>query len=131
MISQPAAPPAPDAAGISQARQDLGRRLAAARTQAGYGQHAFAPLTGYARSTVSEIELGRHLPGRGFWERCEQVLGLAPGHLTAPYDRLAPHGPGLPIPAGYKTWLRPARCHGDRLGRRDRYHQSPRSRPRP
>ena len=100
MISQPAAPPAPDAAGISQARQDLGRRLAAARTQAGYGQHAFAPLTGYARSTVSEIELGRHLPGRGFWERCEQVLGLAPGHLTAPYDRLAPHGPGLRIRRG-------------------------------
>ena len=100
MISQLAAPPAPDAAGISQARQDLGRRLAAARTLAGYGQHAFAPLTGYARSTVSEIELGRHLPGRGFWERCEQVLGLAPGHLTAPYDRLAPHGPGRPIRRG-------------------------------
>ena len=65
MISQPGAPPAPDAVGISQSRQDLGRRLAAARKLAGYGQHVFAPLTGYPRSTVSEIELGRLLPGRG------------------------------------------------------------------
>jgi transcriptional regulator with XRE-family HTH domain len=103
MTSQPAGTPASHTAGISLARRDLGRRLAAARKRAGYSQHAFAPLTGYARSTLSEIELGRFLPGYDFWERCEQVLGLAPGHLTAPYDRLAPNGPGRligPAPPG-------------------------------
>lgn len=68
-------------------RQSLGRELAARRRDAGYSQRQLAPLTGYARSTLSDAELGRHHVRRDFWERCQRVLH-ADGVLTARYDQI-------------------------------------------
>jgi transcriptional regulator with XRE-family HTH domain len=68
-------------------RQSLGRELAARRRDAGYSQRQLAPLTGYARSTLSDAELGRHHVRRDFWERCQRVLH-ADGVLTDRYDQI-------------------------------------------
>ena len=68
-------------------RQSLGRELAARRREAGYSQRQLAPLTGYARSTLSDAELGRHHVRRDFWERCQRVLH-AGGVLTGRYDQI-------------------------------------------
>src|SRR5450755_4623538 len=60
---------------ISAARQALGRQLAALRRTAGYSQKDFAPLTGYRRGTVANVETGRQNVPRVFWERCAKALG--------------------------------------------------------
>ena len=72
---------------VREMRQSLGRELAARRRQAGYSQRQLAPLTGYARSTLSDAELGRHHVRRDFWERCQRVLH-AGGVLTGRYDQI-------------------------------------------
>jgi DNA-binding XRE family transcriptional regulator len=72
---------------IADARRALGRLLADSRKGAGYSQEALAPLTGYARSTVANVEIGRQSVPRGFWRRCDDELGTA-GSLTAQYDEL-------------------------------------------
>ncbi len=54
---------------ITAARYALGRQLAALRSAAGYNQTDFAPLTGYGRSTVANVEVGRQNVGWDFWER--------------------------------------------------------------
>jgi transcriptional regulator with XRE-family HTH domain len=72
---------------LREMRQSLGRELAARRRGAGYSQHQLAPLTGYARSTLSDAELGRHHVRRDFWERCQRVLH-AGGVLTGRYDQI-------------------------------------------
>jgi hypothetical protein len=72
---------------VWEMRQALGRRLAAMRSQAGFSQWEFAPLTGYSRSTLSDAELGRHRLRREFWVRCDAAL-LAKGALVAAYDRI-------------------------------------------
>jgi transcriptional regulator with XRE-family HTH domain len=72
---------------VREMRQSLGRELAAWRRQAGYSQRQLAPLTGYARSTLSDAELGRHHVRRDFWERCQRVLH-AGGVLTGRYDQI-------------------------------------------
>jgi transcriptional regulator with XRE-family HTH domain len=72
---------------VREMRQSLGRELAARRREAGYSQRQLAPLTGYARSTLSDAELGRHHVRRDFWERCQRVL-RAGGVLTARYDQI-------------------------------------------
>ncbi len=69
-------------------RQSLGRELAARRREAGYSQRQLAPLTGYARSTLSDAELGRHHVRRDFWERCQRVLH-AGGVLTGRWEERA------------------------------------------
>jgi transcriptional regulator with XRE-family HTH domain len=68
-------------------RLSLGRELAALRRDAGYSQRQLAPLTGYARSTLSDAELGRHHVRRDFWERCQRVL-RADSVLTGRYDQI-------------------------------------------
>jgi DNA-binding XRE family transcriptional regulator len=60
---------------ITAARQALGLQLAALRRAAGYSQKDFAPLTGYRRGTVANVETGRQNAPRVFWERCAQALG--------------------------------------------------------
>jgi transcriptional regulator with XRE-family HTH domain len=90
-----AAPPGPGqngpAAGrperVWEMRRALGRRLAALRSQAGFSQWEFAPLTGYSRSTLSDAELGRHRLRQEFWLRCDAALG-AGGALVSAYDRI-------------------------------------------
>lgn len=72
---------------VREMRQSLGRELAARRRDAGYSQRQLAPLTGYARSTLSDAELGRHHVRRDFWERCQRVLH-AGGVLTGRYDQI-------------------------------------------
>ncbi len=68
-------------------RRGLGRELAARRREAGFSQRQLAPLTGYARSTLSDAELGRHHVRRDFWERCQRVLRVG-GDLTGRYDQI-------------------------------------------
>jgi transcriptional regulator with XRE-family HTH domain len=72
---------------VREMRRGLGRELAARRREAGFSQRQLAPLTGYARSTVSDAELGRHHVRRDFWERCQRVLRIG-GDLTGRYDQI-------------------------------------------
>jgi transcriptional regulator with XRE-family HTH domain len=72
---------------IVEARRRLGQRLAAKRQAAGYSQAAFAPLTGYSRSTLANVEIGRQHAPRDFWQRCDLSLGDG-GAFTAGYDEL-------------------------------------------
>lgn len=72
--------------GIAAARQALGLQLAALRRAAGYSQKNFAPLTGYQRSTVANVETGRQNVPRAFWERCARALGA--DVLVAGYDQI-------------------------------------------
>jgi DNA-binding XRE family transcriptional regulator len=75
---------------IADFRLALGRLLADSRKAVGYSQEALAPLTGYARSTVANVEIGRQSVPRDFWTRCDEALGTA-GTLTAQYDELERH----------------------------------------
>jgi transcriptional regulator with XRE-family HTH domain len=72
---------------VWEMRRELGQRLASLWSQAGLTQREFAPLTGYARSTLSDAELGRHHLARDFWERSERVLN-AGTVLTDRYDQI-------------------------------------------
>lgn len=72
---------------VREMRRGLGRELAARRREAGFSQRQLAPLTGYARSTLSDAELGRHHVRRDFWERCQRVLRVD-GELTGRYDQI-------------------------------------------
>jgi transcriptional regulator with XRE-family HTH domain len=72
---------------VREMRRGLCRELAARRREAGFSQRQLAPLTGYARSTVSDAELGRHHVRRDFWERCQRVLRIG-GELTGRYDQI-------------------------------------------
>jgi transcriptional regulator with XRE-family HTH domain len=72
---------------VWEMRRELGQQLAAPGTQAGLTQRELAPLTGYARSTLSDAELGRHHIARDFWERSERALD-AGTVLTDRYDQI-------------------------------------------
>jgi transcriptional regulator with XRE-family HTH domain len=72
---------------VWEMRRELGQQLASLRSQAGLTQREFAPLTGYARSTLSDAELGRHHVARDFWERSERALN-AGTILTDRYDQI-------------------------------------------
>src|SRR5262249_1963841 len=63
------------------ARRALGAQLAALREAAGLTQHALAPLVGYGRSTVGNVEVGLQRVPRSFWVRCDEVFATA-GQLT-------------------------------------------------
>jgi hypothetical protein len=64
-------------------RRELGRRLAAARKAAGYTQQELAAVTRYSRGTVSAAEVGGPEVGRGFWVRCDRVLGAGHAFVLA------------------------------------------------
>jgi transcriptional regulator with XRE-family HTH domain len=72
---------------IAEARQNLGAELAAYRLAAGLTQAKLAVLVKYSRSTIANVETGRQLVPRAFWERCETVLRTG-GTLTAAFDDL-------------------------------------------
>lgn len=71
---------------VAAARQALGQQLAALRRTVGYSQKDLAPLTGYQRGTVANVETGRQNVPRLFWERCAQALGA--DALLAGYDQI-------------------------------------------
>lgn len=71
---------------ISDARVALGRELAALRGGAGYSQKEFAPLTGFSRSTLANVEIGRQNVPRVFWARAAEALN-APA-LIAGHDQI-------------------------------------------
>jgi transcriptional regulator with XRE-family HTH domain len=75
-----------DREAIEAARKALGRQLAALRQVAGYSQEAFAPLTGYGRSTLANVETGRQNVARSFWARCADEL--AADSLITGYDEI-------------------------------------------
>lgn len=75
-----------DREAIEAARKALGRQLALLRQAAGYSQHDFAPLTGYGRSTLANVETGRQNVARSFWVRCAQEL--AADSLVSGYDQI-------------------------------------------
>ena len=77
----------PEPQRIAAARRALGRQLAAYRKAAGYSQHQLAPHTGYGRSTIANVEVGRQHVPRAFWQRCENLL-KTDGALTTGYDQL-------------------------------------------
>lgn len=70
-------------------REQLGRELTRARTEAGWSQSELARRIGYSRSTVSTEESGRSKAhaARSFWQRCDQALGTG-DLLTTGFDRL-------------------------------------------
>jgi hypothetical protein len=70
---------------IIDARLALGQRLAAYRQAAEYGQHEFAPLVHYSRSSLANVETGRQKATRRFWQDCDKLL-KADGLLTSAYD---------------------------------------------
>jgi len=72
---------------VGDLRRRLGRQLAERRKATGYTQSALAPLTGYARSTVANVEIGRQHVPRDFWQRCDQALGTG-SRFTAAFDVL-------------------------------------------
>lgn len=72
---------------IREQRRALGRRLAAARKQAGYSQREFASRISYARSTVSTVESGVQRAGPSFWQACDRVLRTG-GTFTQGFDQL-------------------------------------------
>jgi len=69
------------------ARRALGARLARLRTAAGLTQHDLAPLVGYGRSTVGNVEIGKQRVPRRFWLRCDEILATG-GGLTEAYDEV-------------------------------------------
>lgn len=73
-------------AAIVSARRALGMELASLRRAAGYTQMRFAPLTGYGRSTLANVETGRQNVPRAFWRRCATALGA--GILLDGFDQI-------------------------------------------
>jgi tetratricopeptide (TPR) repeat protein len=74
-----------DPTAITEARQALGRQLAACREAAGLVQEQLAPLIHYGRSTIANAETGYSTCSRTFWQRCDHVL-KADGALLRGYD---------------------------------------------
>lgn len=74
-----------DPEAITEAKRTLGRQLAAYRDAAGLNQHQLAPLIRYGRGTIANVETGRQMCSRTFWERCDQALH-ADGALLRGYD---------------------------------------------
>ncbi|MBB5866698.1 tetratricopeptide (TPR) repeat protein [Allocatelliglobosispora scoriae] len=79
---------ADDPKAVTEARMQLGARLAALRAAAGFTQGTFAPKTYYGRSSIANIETGRQTAPRTFWALCDTVLDTG-GTLTSEHDRIA------------------------------------------
>lgn len=78
---------------IRSARLGLGQQLAQLRKEAGLTQHQLAPLIGYSRTTVANVEVGRQLADRAFWVRVDAAFESGAA-LTLEYDSIgAQHGP--------------------------------------
>lgn len=69
------------------AHKQLGQDLARRRRASGLSQKSLAPLTGYGRSTVANVETGHQRVPRSFWQACDNALN-AGGQLLAAFDSL-------------------------------------------
>ena len=72
---------------VTEAWCALGRQLSACRRAAGLSQEKLAPLAGYSRSTVANVETGRQHVPRDFWQRCDAALGTGDA-LARGYDEI-------------------------------------------
>lgn len=70
---------------LQEAKQALGRRLRDMRTARGLRQKDVAERVVSTRSTVANVETGRQLVDRVFWQQCDALL-LAGGQLLGGYD---------------------------------------------
>ncbi|MFG1828156.1 helix-turn-helix transcriptional regulator [Micromonospora chersina] len=70
---------------LQQARDDLGRKLAALRRSRGLIQEALARQVHTTRSTLGMVERGRQVVDRIFWLQCDTLLD-AQGELLVAYD---------------------------------------------
>ncbi|MFC3736939.1 helix-turn-helix domain-containing protein [Paractinoplanes deccanensis] len=75
----------PDGEQVREAFRVLGVRLAAARKAEELTQQKLAAKIPYSRSTVANVEMGRHEIARAFWEHVDPVV-RARGVLLAAYD---------------------------------------------
>lgn len=73
---------------VRSARLGLGQQLAQLRKEAGLTQHQLAPLIGYSRTTVANVEVGRQLADRAFWVRADGALESG-AVLTLEYDSIS------------------------------------------
>lgn len=80
----------------------FGAVVQAFRERAGLTQEEFAPLVGYAVSTVAAIEQGRRFPSRHFVDRAEEVLDAFNALRNA--ARHLSRKPGLA--AWFRQWAR-------------------------
>lgn len=72
---------------VTAARRDLGKRLAALREAAGYSQAGLGRRLSYARSTVANVESGRHTVCADFWAAADDTT-TAGGQLLAEARRV-------------------------------------------
>ncbi|RSM65141.1 transcriptional regulator [Actinoplanes sp. ATCC 53533] len=68
---------------VAEARKDLGRQLAERRDMARITQRELARRLSYSRSTVANVEIGRHCAPRKFWQRADREVGATGGLLAA------------------------------------------------
>lgn len=69
------------------AKSALGAQLAAHRHAAGLNQASLAQQVFTSRSTIANVERGRQIPSREFWQACDTALGCN-GRLIAGFDEL-------------------------------------------
>jgi DNA-binding transcriptional regulator YiaG len=79
--------PAVTAGQVAEARKDLGRQLAVWRDGAGVTQLELARRLSYSRSTVANVEIGRHCAPRKFWQGADPEVGAA-GELLAAFEQV-------------------------------------------
>jgi Helix-turn-helix domain len=72
---------------ITAVRRALGSRLAALRQAEGHSQQALARLLITSRSSIANVEVGRQVGNRDFWERADALL-YAGGTLLGGYDEV-------------------------------------------
>src|SRR5262249_27547433 len=76
-----------DPEAITEAKQALGRQLAALRDAAGINQHQLAKQIHFGRSTIANAQTGYSTCSQRFWQQCDTVLD-AHGALLRAYDEL-------------------------------------------
>jgi transcriptional regulator with XRE-family HTH domain len=81
--SQPVSEGPDDAGCLHEAREALGRQLAAFRQAKGLSQRKLAPLTGFPAATVAKAEQGRPSAGSGFRWKADDALGCP--HCGQPF----------------------------------------------
>lgn len=81
---------------VQEAKRALCRKLAAGRTTRGLIQDDIAQRVYSTRSTVADVESGRQLVDRIFWQRCEAILDAGGELITGYEDYRSLTGGGLP-----------------------------------
>ncbi|WP_204335623.1 MULTISPECIES: helix-turn-helix domain-containing protein [unclassified Micromonospora] len=72
---------------VAEARRDLGRQLAAWREAAGLTQVQLARRIVHSRSSVANVEIGRHSVTHAFWRYADREVA-AGGALLAAFEKV-------------------------------------------